>query len=152
VWGCLAKDNIPINKKRKIGTKIVDCVFVRYSLHSTTYRLLVVNSEVSEISNDIIMESRNVTFFENIFTLKNKLSKFVCDTSCSNLSSCSNANKDNVFQPRRSKRSKKVKDFGSEFCSFLLEDDPKTYGKTMKSIDALVWKEAINDEMSSLKT
>ena len=97
------------------------------------------------------MESRDVTFFENIFPLKNKLSKSVCDTSCSNLSTCSNTNKDIVFEPRRSKRSKKVKDFGSEFCSFLLEDDPKTYGEAMRSIDAPFWKEAINDEMSSLK-
>ena len=151
VWGCLAKVNIPINKKRKIGPKTVDCVFVGYSMHSTTYRFLVVNSEVSEISNGTIMESRDATFFENIFPLKNKLSKSVCDTSCSNLSTCSNTNKDIVFEPRRSKRSKKVKDFGSEFCSFLLEDDPKTYGEAMRSIDAPFWKEAINDEMSSLK-
>ena len=60
-------------------------------------------------------------------------------------------NKYIVFEPRRSKRSKKVKDFGSEFCYFLLEDDPKTYGEAMRSIDAPFWKEAINDEMSSLK-
>ena len=41
---------------------------------------------------------------------------------------------------------KKVKDFGFEFCSFLLEDDPKTYCEAMRSIDAPFWKEAINDE------
>ena len=34
---------------------------------------------------------------------------------------------------------------------FLLEDDPKTYGEAMRSIDAPFWKEAIIDEMSSLK-
>ena len=107
VWGYLAKVNIPINKKRKIGPKTMDCVFVGYSLHNTTHRFLVVNSEVFEIFNGTIMESIYVTFFENIFSLKNKLSKSVCDTSCSNLSSCSNANKDIVFEPRRSKRSKK---------------------------------------------
>ena len=67
---------------------------------------MVVNSEVSKISNDTIMEFRDVTFFENIFPLKNKLSKSICGTSCSNLSSCSNANKDVAFEPRRSKRSK----------------------------------------------
>jgi len=97
------------------------------------------------------MKSRDVTFFENIFPLKNKLSKYVCDTFCSNLSSCSNANMDIVFKPKRSKRSKKVNDFGFEFCLFLLEDDPKTYGEVMRSIDASFWKETINDEMSSLK-
>ena len=67
VWECLAKINIPINKKKKIGPKTVDCVFVGYFIHNTTYRFLVVNSEVSEISNGIIMESRDVTFFENLF-------------------------------------------------------------------------------------
>ena len=91
------------NRNRKIGPKLL-IVFVGYSLHNTTYRFLVVNLEVSEISNDTIMESRDVTFFENVFPLKNKLSKFVCDTSCSNLSSCSNANKDIIFEPKRSKR------------------------------------------------
>nr|KYP31709.1 Retrovirus-related Pol polyprotein from transposon TNT 1-94 [Cajanus cajan] len=110
VWWCLAKVNIPINKKRKIGPKTVDCVFLGYSLHSTTYRFLVINSEVSEISNNIIMESRDVVFFENIFPLKNKLSKPVYNTSSSVLSSSSIVNKD--FEPRISKRIRKAKDFG----------------------------------------
>ena len=44
MWGCLTKVNIPINKKRKIGPKTVNYVFVGYSLHSTTYRFLVVKS------------------------------------------------------------------------------------------------------------
>ena len=52
--------------KRKIERKIVDYVFVGYSLHSTTYRFLVVNSEVTKMSNVTIMQSRDVTFFENI--------------------------------------------------------------------------------------
>ena len=51
MWGGLAKVNIPINKKRKIGPKIVDCVFVGYSLNNTNYKFLVVDSGVSVISN-----------------------------------------------------------------------------------------------------
>jgi len=43
VWGYLAKVNIPINKKRKIGPKIVDYVFVGYSLRSTTYSSWLLN-------------------------------------------------------------------------------------------------------------
>ena len=30
-WGCLAKVNVPINKKRKLGPKIVDCEFLEYA-------------------------------------------------------------------------------------------------------------------------
>ena len=33
-WGCLAKVNVPINKKRKLGPKIVDCVFHGYAFHN----------------------------------------------------------------------------------------------------------------------
>ena len=41
-WGCLAKVNLPINKRRKLGPKIVDCVFLGYTSHSIAYRFLVV--------------------------------------------------------------------------------------------------------------
>ena len=30
-WGCLAKVNIPIPKKRKLGPKTVDCIFIGYA-------------------------------------------------------------------------------------------------------------------------
>ena len=30
-WGCLAKVNIPAPKKRKLGPKIVNCVFLGYA-------------------------------------------------------------------------------------------------------------------------
>jgi len=56
----------------------------------------------------ILLWNLDIPLFKNVFPLKNKLSKYVCDTSCSNLSSCSNANKDIVFEPRRSKRSKRL--------------------------------------------
>ncbi|RDX69545.1 hypothetical protein CR513_51329, partial [Mucuna pruriens] len=39
---------------------------------------------------------------------------------------------------RRSKRPRKAKEFGPEFCSFSFEDDPKTYSKAKRSIDALL--------------
>src|SRR6266542_2669504 len=43
-WGCLAKVNIPISKKRKLGPKTVDCVFLGYAQWSIAYRFLVVKS------------------------------------------------------------------------------------------------------------
>ena len=45
-WGCLAKVNIPITKKRKLGPKTVDCIFLGYAPRSVGYRFLVVKSEV----------------------------------------------------------------------------------------------------------
>jgi hypothetical protein len=64
MWCCLAKVNVLINKKRKLGLKIVDCVFLRYAFHSIGYRFLIINSGVPDMLVGTIMESRDATFFE----------------------------------------------------------------------------------------
>ena len=69
-WGCLAKVNVPISKKRKRGPKTVDCVFPGYAHQSNAYRFLVAKSKVPDMHVDTIMESRDATFFENIFPMK----------------------------------------------------------------------------------
>jgi hypothetical protein len=70
-WGYLTKVNLPINKKRKLGPKTVDYVFLGYAHHSTTYKFLVIKSEIHDVHTDTFLESRDVTFFENIFPMKN---------------------------------------------------------------------------------
>jgi hypothetical protein len=62
-WGCLAKVNVSINKKRKLGTKTVDCIFIGYAFHSIGYRFLIIKSGVPDIHIGTIMESRDATFF-----------------------------------------------------------------------------------------
>ena len=62
-WGCLAKVNVPIPKKCKLGPKTVDCVFLGYVQRSIAYRFLVVKSEISDVHFDTIMESHDATFF-----------------------------------------------------------------------------------------
>ena len=61
--GCLAKVNVPIPKKRKLGPKTMDCVFLGYAQRSTAYRFLVVKSEVPDVHVDTIMEYRDATIF-----------------------------------------------------------------------------------------
>jgi hypothetical protein len=58
---------VSINKKRKLGPKTVDCVFLGYAHHSIDYRFLVIKLEVPDVHVDTFLESHNVTFFENIF-------------------------------------------------------------------------------------
>jgi hypothetical protein len=41
-WGCLAKVNVPINKKRKLGPKIVNCVFLGSAHHHIAHIFLVI--------------------------------------------------------------------------------------------------------------
>ena len=117
-WGCLAKVNVPINKKRKLGPKTVDCVFLRYAQRSIAYRFLVVKSEIPNVHVDNIMESRDATFFENIFPMKDihSTSRFsseitpefvapnVIETSKQPVEREEILEKDDSEAPRRSKR------------------------------------------------
>jgi len=59
---------LPDPKKRKIGSKTSDCLFLGYAKHSVAYRFIVLNSEI--IERNTIIETKNVKFFEHIFPLK----------------------------------------------------------------------------------
>ena len=62
-WGCLAKVKVPINKKRKLDPKTVDCIFLGYAHHSIAYRFRVIKSEVPDVNVNSLMKSHDVTFF-----------------------------------------------------------------------------------------
>jgi hypothetical protein len=61
---------MPINKKRKLGPKTIDCVFLGYAIHSVGYRFLVVESGVPNMRVGAVIESRDATFFENEFPMR----------------------------------------------------------------------------------
>jgi transposase InsO family protein len=69
-WGCLAKVNVPSNKKHKLGPETVDCVFLRYPFHSIGYSFLIINSRVPYMLVGTIMESRDAMLFEHEFPMK----------------------------------------------------------------------------------
>jgi hypothetical protein len=58
---------MPINKKRKLGSKTVDCIFLGYAHHSIAYRFLVVKSEVPNMHINSLLESRDATFLRIFF-------------------------------------------------------------------------------------
>lgn len=64
---CLAKVISLLNKKRKLGPKTINCVFVAYSLNSTTH-IKVLHSETIEISNKIQLLSHEMELFLKIFS------------------------------------------------------------------------------------
>jgi hypothetical protein len=70
-WGCLAMVNVPINKKRKLGPKTVDCVFLCYAMNSVGHRFLIVKFGVSDMGVGTIFESRDAIFFETNCPMKN---------------------------------------------------------------------------------
>ena len=58
---------LPDPRRPKLGVKASTCVFLCYSLYSTTYRFFY-------IDNNKIIESKDAIFHENIFPFKYKKS------------------------------------------------------------------------------
>ena len=161
-WGCLAKVNVPIPKKRKLGPKTVDCVFLGYAQRSICYRFLVVKSEIPDMHVDTILESRDATFFENMFPMKDMhstarfSSELIPESSTSSdYSEQPHVEKvlekdDNESAPKRSKRQRTEKSFGDDFIVYLVDNTPTTIAEAFASPDADDWKEAVHNEMDSI--
>ena len=61
---------VPIPKRIKIESKLVDCVFIGYAHNSSAYQFLIHKSDVPDMNVNKIIKSRNAVFFEEIFPYK----------------------------------------------------------------------------------
>ena len=151
VWGCLAKVVVPLPKTQKIGPKMVDCIFIGYAHHSSAYRFLVYDSKIPDIHKNTIMESRNASFFENVFPCLDKehessstpVDEVVHDER-------QEQPEEEEVEPRRSKRARVEKSFGSDFVTYMVESEPRTYREAVTSSEGTQWKEAIKSEIDSI--
>ena len=164
-WGCLAKVNVPVCKKRKLGPKTVDCIFLGYAHNSNAYRFLVVKSEFSDVHTNTVIESRDATFFENIFPMKENSAstsqptiqrEFEPEPEPESTPFVTPYNPteedDSEVAPRRSKRQRTKRSFGDDFAVYLVDDVPRTLSEAYASLDADDWKEAVQSEMDSILT
>jgi hypothetical protein len=126
------------------------------------YRFLIINSSIPEMAVDTIMESRDVTFFEDEFFMKNKTPSISSHDSVSipeshepivyaDIESHEEiSEEDNNTVTLKSKRQRVAKSFGEDFIIYLLDDTPTTIVEPYSSLDTDLWKEAIQSEMDSI--
>ena len=133
---------LPEPKRRKLGSRTCDCVFIDYACNSSCYRFLVIKSDILE--SYTIIESENAMYLEHVFPLKNK-EKVLHDSI-----EISNDFVDDVQEIRRSKQARKEKDYGNDFLAYVVEDEPVSYYDAIKFVDAPFWLEAINNELESI--
>ncbi|XP_025981715.1 uncharacterized protein [Glycine max] len=150
-------------KRKTIGERGIDCIFIGYAEHSKAYRFYVLESNDSVAVNSVI-ESRDAIFDEQRFTSiprpkdMNSMSKVLVNIE--DIPSTST-------KTRKSTRVRKAKSFGDDFQFYLVEgsrndiefqyqyclnveEDPKTFSEAMASRDVVFWKEAIQSEMDSI--
>ncbi|CAJ2671570.1 unnamed protein product [Trifolium pratense] len=166
LFNVLAVVRLPDPKRKTLGEKGVACIFVGYAEHSKAYRFYVIEPNDS-ISINTIIESRDAIFDENCFSSTPKPKDLIPKLDESLKDDHSNEVASETFEPRKSKRARKAKSYGSDFQLYLvegskdqidtqyyycysIEEDPRTYDEAVKSRDSVFWKEAIDEEIGSI--
>ncbi|GJY66167.1 zinc finger, CCHC-type containing protein [Tanacetum coccineum] len=166
-WGeAMAVVRLTDPKRKTLGEKGIDCIFVGYAEHSKAYRFYVIEPNDSVSINSII-ESRDAIFDENRFSSIPRPKDIIPNVQESQMDDHTDDVPNEIPEPRRGKRAKKAKSYGSDFQLYLvegsrdqvgsqysycysIEEDPRTYNEAMQSRDAAFWKEAIDDEIGSI--
>ncbi|GJU47575.1 retrovirus-related pol polyprotein from transposon TNT 1-94 [Tanacetum coccineum] len=153
---------VPTPKAQKIGPKSVDCIFIGYAKNSSAYRFIVHDSKNPDIQKNALMESRNASFFENIFPCLPKETEsssrlddeVVQDKRQRDDNDLHDERQDQLeeeeVEPRRSKRARTETSFGPDFVSFMVENEPTSYREAVTSSEGHQWKEAIKSEIDSI--
>jgi hypothetical protein len=61
-----------------------------------------------------------------------------------------NRKEDDIIVTRKSKRQRIAKSFGDDYIVYLVDDTPTTIEEAYSSLDADLWKEAVQSEMDSI--
>ncbi|KAL8149671.1 hypothetical protein AgCh_006619 [Apium graveolens] len=154
---------VPEHKRKKLGPKTVDCVFLGYFETTIAMRFLVLKSDIDGIVANTIVEFRDATFFEDVFPMKTGIPQGTFDDDPTRTSSSipdhvermtnvgadpgSSSTPNEVEEPRRSKRARLVMDFGSDYITYNVEDEPLTFRQAMDSSESRHWKGAVKSEI-----
>nr|GEZ19162.1 zinc finger, CCHC-type [Tanacetum cinerariifolium] len=161
--GCRAVVRLSDPKRKTLGEKGIDCIFVGYAGHSKAYRVYIIEPNDSVSINSII-ESRYAIFDENRFSSIPRPNDIIPNSDESQRGDHSDDVPIEIHEPRKGKRVRKAKSYGFDFQLYLvegsrdqvrlqysycysIEEDPKTYNEAMQSRDSAFWKEAIDDEI-----
>nr|GEW78821.1 zinc finger, CCHC-type [Tanacetum cinerariifolium] len=143
--GYLAKVAVPAPKAQKIGPKSVDCIFIRYAKNNSAYRFIVYEEKNLDIQKNTVMESRNASFFEHIFSCLSKETRSSSRLDEEGFQDKRQRDDNNLqdeiqdqteekeVESRRSKRARNEKSFGHDFVYFMLENEPMSYREAMKA-------------------
>nr|GFB78939.1 zinc finger, CCHC-type [Tanacetum cinerariifolium] len=157
---------LPDPKRKTLGEKGIDCIFVGYAEHSKAYRFYIIEPNDSVSINSII-ESRDAIFDENRFSSIPRPKDIIPNSDEPQRNDHSYDVPNEIPEPRKGKRVRKAKSYGCDFQLYLvegsrdqvglqysycysIEGDPRTYNEAMQSRDSGFWKEAIDDEIGSI--
>ncbi|GJU08385.1 zinc finger, CCHC-type containing protein [Tanacetum coccineum] len=147
VWGCRAVVRLPDPKRKTLGEKDIDCIYVGYDEHSKTYMFYVIEPN-DFVSINSIIESKDSIFDENRFSSIPRPKDIMPNVKESQMDDHTDDVPNEIPEPQKGKRVRKAKSYGYDFQLYLVEgsrdqvgsqysycfsikDDPRTYNKAM---------------------
>ncbi|GKD28427.1 zinc finger, CCHC-type containing protein, partial [Tanacetum coccineum] len=147
----MAVVRLPDPKRKTLGEKGIECIFVGYAEHSKALRFYVIKPNESVSINSII-ESRDAIFDENCFSSIPRPNDIIPNSIARPKDIIPNlveSQRDDHFDDVPIERSRDQVRSQYSYC-YSIEEDPRTYDEAMQSRDAAFWKEAIDDEIGSI--
>nr|GEV06252.1 zinc finger, CCHC-type [Tanacetum cinerariifolium] len=108
VWGCRAVVRLPDQKRKTLGEKGIDCIFVGYAEHSKAYRFYIIEPNDS-VSINLIIELRDAIFDENRFFSIPRPKDIIPNSNESQRDDLSDDVPNEIPEPRKDKRVWKAK-------------------------------------------
>jgi len=101
----------------------MDCIFIGYALNSSAYKFLVHKSEISDIHVNMIIEFRDVVFFEDIFPHEREENK-TFGKRTHEMVLKNDSPKEPIInaevEPKRSQKSRISKSFDPDFIAYAI--------------------------------
>ncbi|GJY12702.1 zinc finger, CCHC-type containing protein [Tanacetum coccineum] len=154
----MAVVRLPEPKRKNLGEKGIDCIFIRYAEHSKAYRFYVIEPN-EYISINSVIESRDEMLDEKRFTLIPRPKSLMPSSNEDKISETPTTHRSNIARVAKSFRSDfqlylvegSRDEIGPQYSySYSIEEDPRMFDEAMQSRDVSIWKEAINDEKDSI--
>nr|GFA62281.1 zinc finger, CCHC-type [Tanacetum cinerariifolium] len=114
-------------KRKTLGEKSIDCIFVGYAEHSKAYRFYVIEPNNS-VSINTIIESKDAIFDENRFSSIPRPKDIIPNLDESQRDDHSNDVPSKTPEPRKGNRVRKAKSYGSDFQLYLVEGSKDQIG------------------------
>ncbi|GKC40458.1 hypothetical protein Tco_1052842, partial [Tanacetum coccineum] len=122
---------LPEPKKKNLGEKGIDCIFIGYVEHSKAYRFYVIEPNYFVFVN-LVIESKDAIFDENRFSSIPRPKDIVSSSNGTQVE----GSRDEIASHY-------------SYC-YNIEEDPKTFDEFMKFRDVAFWKEGVDDEIGSI--
>ncbi|GJY14584.1 hypothetical protein Tco_0385006 [Tanacetum coccineum] len=114
----MAVVRLPDPKRKTLGEKGIDCIFVGYAENSKAYRFYDIEPNVSI---NTIIESRDTIFDENRFSSISRPKDIILNLDESQRDDHSNDVPSKTPEPHKGKRARKAKSYSSDFQLYLVE-------------------------------